>query len=319
MSLCLQTEAHDGSAILPAEAGTGVGTRRLGHPKRGVTVFPHLSTTARAVSFYLMALAMCVTLSLTLPSGRAAAILAMLTPVLAVLIMQLVVTRDGWRRTGWASLGLGRLGARVWPIAVALPLAILVVSESVVRLAGLTSWHLPSATDGLVELANLPIMIFFVLGEEIGWRGYLGPLLASDGRRAPHLRTGLLHGIWHLPLVFLTTDGYLTDGNRWIIVPVFLAVMTCAGQFYGWLRQATGSVYPAVLTHYAFNTGLSFAGYIAFTTKPDAVAELGREAGVATLVLIAATALWVSTWRSTAPAVTTPVEQVGADNLVRSR
>jgi hypothetical protein len=118
-----------------------------------------------------------------------------------------------------------------------------------VRLTGLTSWHLPSGMDSLGMVVDVPVMLVFVLFEEIGWRGYLGPLLAADGRRAPHLRTGLLHGIWHLPLVFLATDGYLTEGNRWIIVPIFLADFTCAGQLYGWLRQVSGSVYPAVLTH----------------------------------------------------------------------
>jgi membrane protease YdiL (CAAX protease family) len=269
-------------------------------------VFPHLSSTARALTYYLLALGMCAGLAIVVPNGETAAVLAMLTPVLSVVIMQLVVTRDGWRRAGWRSLGLGRLGARFWPVAVALPLAILFVSEAVVRLTGLTAWQLPSAVDNLGIVTDLPFMLFFVLAEEIGWRGYLGPLLASDGRRAPHLRTGLLHGLWHLPLVFLATDAYLTDGNRWIIVPVFLAVFSCAGQIYGWLRQVSGSVYPAVLTHVAFNTGLAFVVVAATTTRPDAVAVLGREAGIATLVVIAAVAVWASTWRTGTDSVRYP-------------
>jgi membrane protease YdiL (CAAX protease family) len=279
-------------------------------------VFPHLSNTARAVTFYLLALGMCVVLALTWPNGEAAAVLAMLTPVLSVLIMQLVVTRDGWRRSGWASLGLGRLGTRVWAIAVVLPLGILLVSESVVRLTGLTSWHPLTGTDGLMVLTDLPFLLVFVLFEEIGWRGYLGPLLAADGRRAAHLRTGLLHGIWHLPLVFLATDGYLTEGNRWIVVPVFLGVLTCAGQFYGWLRDVTGSVYPAVLAHAAFNMGLGVAVLGTGTTHPDAVATLGREAGLATLVLVAATALWVTTWHTRVPAE--PVSGAGVAEISRT-
>jgi CAAX protease family protein len=260
-------------------------------------VFPHLSNTARAVTFYLMALVMCAALALTMANGEAAAVFAMLTPTLSVLIMQLVVTRDGWRRSGWASLGLGRLGARVWGIAVGLPLGILLVSESVVRLTGLTAWHRPAGADTLMTLSDLPFLLIFCLLEEIGWRGYLGPLLAADGRRAPHLRTGLLHGIWHLPLVFLATDSYLTEGNRWIIVPIFLAVLTAAGQIYGWLREVSGSVYPAVLAHCAFNMGLAYAVLCTTSSNPGAVAALGREAGIATLVVVAAAAVWVSTWR----------------------
>ncbi len=261
-------------------------------------MFRTLSTTARAVTFYLLALGMCCLLALLVPDGEDAAAFAMLTPTASVLIMQLVVTRDGWHRRGWASLGLGRLGLRVWGLAVGLPLAVLFVSESVVRLTGLTGWHLPSGADSRSTLTNLPIVLLFVLFEEIGWRGYLGPLLAAGGRRAPHLRTGLLHGIWHLPLVFLATGAYLTDGNRWIIVPVFLAVLTGAGQVYGRMREVSGSVYPAVLTHSAFNLGLGFAAFCTVTTRPDAVAEVGREAGIATLVVVAAAALWITTWRT---------------------
>jgi uncharacterized protein len=259
-------------------------------------VFRTLSTTARATTFYLLALGMCIVLAITWPNGEAAAVLAMLTPVLAVLIMQLVVTRDGWRRGGWSSLGLGRLGARCWGVAVALPLVVLIVSEALVRLTGLTTWHLPPAWAGLDVVLMLPVMIFFVLGEEIGWRGYLGPLLSASGRtRAAHLLTGLLHGIWHLPLVFLATDSYLTEGNLWIIVPIFLAVLTCAGQFYGWLRDSTGSVYPAVLAHVAFNSGLGLVVASTATANPDAVAALGREAGIVTLVVLVAAVLWVTT------------------------
>ena len=40
-----------------------------------------------------------------------------ITPVLATLIMPLVVTREGYSRKGWKSLGLHRLGLRMWPIA----------------------------------------------------------------------------------------------------------------------------------------------------------------------------------------------------------
>jgi membrane protease YdiL (CAAX protease family) len=261
-------------------------------------VFPHLSNTARAVTYYLMALVMCAAFALFWPNGEFAAVLAMLTPALSVLIMQLVVTRDGWRRSGWAKLGLGRLGLKVWGMAVALPLAIVLASEAVVRLTGLTTWHALSSTDLGYVVGDLPFLLVFVLFEEIGWRGYLGPLLAADGRRAPQLRTGLLHGIWHLPLVFLATGSYLTEGNLWIIVPIFLAVLTCAGQIYGWLREVSGSVYPAVLMHAAFNMALGIAVYGTATTNPDTVAALGREAGIVTLVLVAGVALWISTRRA---------------------
>jgi membrane protease YdiL (CAAX protease family) len=122
--------------------------------------------------------------------------------------------------------------------------------------------------------------------------------------RAPQLQVGLLHGIWHLPLVFLATDGYLTEGNRWIIVPLFLAVFTASGPVYGWLRRTTGSVYPAVLAHASFNWVLGVVSYTVVTADPDTVAAIGREAGIATLVALVAAAVWLTT--RPAPAATAP-------------
>ena len=40
------------------------------------------------------------------------------TPALATVIMLLVVTREGYTTEGWRSLGLDRLGLRVWPISL---------------------------------------------------------------------------------------------------------------------------------------------------------------------------------------------------------
>jgi membrane protease YdiL (CAAX protease family) len=259
-------------------------------------MFPDLSSTARAVTYYLLALGLCAALALLIPDGQAASVLAMLTPTMSVLLMQLVVTRDGWHRGGWTSLGLSRLGRNLWPVAVALPLGVLVLSESAVLLTGLTSWHLPSVLDATDLMVEVPVTLVFVLFEEIGWRGYLSPLLAGTNRRPPHLITGLLHGIWHLPIVFLAGNAYLTEGNRWIIVPVFLAVLTCTGPIYGWTRQVSGSIYPAVILHATFDAGLSLIAVTVTTAHPDAVATLGREAGILTLVVVAAAAAWVSTW-----------------------
>ena len=265
-------------------------------------MFATLFTTARAVTYYLLALVGCAGLALTVPDGHAASVLAMLTPLAAVLLMQLVVTRDGWRRGGWTSLGLGRLGVRVWGIALGLPVAVLAGSEALVRLTGLTSWHLPTAFDGLVLATDLPVLVGFCLLEEIGWRGYLTPLMVASGRRAPHVLTGLLHGIWHLPLVFLTAGGYLADGDRWVVVPVFLGVFAVSGPVYGWLRVATGSVWPAVLAHASFNWALGGIALVVTTDQPDAVAAVGREAGIVTLVLLTGAALWLTARDRAVPA-----------------
>jgi len=211
-----------------------------------------MSPKAKATTFYLITVGLCSAVALALRSqGQLAAVIAMLTPAVAVLLMQLVVTRDGYRRSGWSGLGVTRRpGVRLATAALVLPLGILGVSEAVLVASGLTDVHLPGL-PGPLDLADLLISLVvvgaFVFAEEVGWRGYLLPLLVADGRPAPGARVGLLHGIFHLPIVFLASDAYLTEGSRWITVPVFLGVLTASGPIYAWLRQASGSVWPAVM------------------------------------------------------------------------
>jgi uncharacterized protein len=89
------------------------------------------------------------------------------------------------------------------------------------------------------------IIIFAVvfLGEEIGWRGYLLFRVAelTSGRRAA-LVTGVFHGIFHLPLLLLTTTTYQGEGKRWIVIPMVMVTLTLAGVWYGWLRLWSGSI-----------------------------------------------------------------------------
>src|SRR5437763_17060519 len=89
------------------------------------------------------------------------------------------------------------------------------------------------------------------MGEELGWRGYLLPKLASAfGNGRGMLLTGFLHGLFHMPIIFLTLY-YHADGNRWIIVPMFLLAVPVGVLLFGSLRLSTGSVWPASLAHSA--------------------------------------------------------------------
>src|ERR671912_2556377 len=100
-----------------------------------------------------------------------------ITPAVAALIMLLVVTRDGYTKEGWKSLGLHRLGLNVWWIAFGVTLLIYVGATAVVWATPLASFVLPE--DGVLGPIST-FLIFFVvqtltysLFEEIGMRGYL--------------------------------------------------------------------------------------------------------------------------------------------------
>ena len=224
-------------------------------------MFRTLSPLRSAAAFYLLAFAMVVVVALT--GGTTAA--AMLTPAVATVVILLLITRQGWTRPGWASLGLHRLGLRTWPVAIGLPLLIVAVGAALVVATDAASWQSPGQATNYPAwtlpaflLANIAYASITVsLSEEIGWRGYLLPRLTTLGVRRALLLSGLLHGIWHLPVMLLTSL-YHPVGSRLVVVPMFLLAATALGVFYGWLRLRTDSVWPAVLAHSAHNVGVAW-------------------------------------------------------------
>jgi hypothetical protein len=80
-------------------------------------MFKTLTDTSKAAIFTALVLILAVAAALAINTlGLASSEFVWgavwsITPVLATLIMLLVVTRDGYSRSGWQSLGLGRLGS----------------------------------------------------------------------------------------------------------------------------------------------------------------------------------------------------------------
>jgi uncharacterized protein len=253
-------------------------------------VLRSLTEVQKGATFYLITLGMAVLVALFGPTGTdAIQILNMLTVTAGVLLMLLVITPDGYHKAGWAQLGLHRAGFRYWPLALLAPAAVLVASYGAATVVGTVTWQFEP--DAAINLAiNIVIISFFAFFEEIGWRGYLLPKLsASYPKLAPAL-VGFLHGVWHLPLMLLTT-AYNPAGNRLIVVPLFLAVLTVAGILYGYLRNASGSLWPVVIAHGTFNAVLGMLAGAAVAANTNTAAYLTGETGVFTLL-----ALVILTW-----------------------
>jgi len=94
-----------------------------------------------------------------------------------------------------------------------------------------------------------------LLGEELGWRGYMNQkmelLLGTVGTC---LVGGIVWGLWHFPM---DISGYL-DGNGTFSEVLFstfgrLAMLTCFGAFLMWLTKKTNSVFPSVIAHFMYN------------------------------------------------------------------
>src|SRR5215203_1161888 len=191
-------------------------------------MFTKLTDTSKAAIFSVLVLCLSVGAALLirfleLPPGLAFWTLWSITPTVAALIMLLVVTRDGYTKEGWKSLGLHRLGLNVWWIAFGVTLLVTVAASAVVWATPLASFVVPE--DGIID-ALIQFLIFvglftltFSLGEEIGIRGYLQPRLMSFGRTRALLLVGLLWATWYQVLIFLTPVDF-PMGNLLLFFPL---------------------------------------------------------------------------------------------------
>lgn len=270
-------------------------------------MFSHLSNLKKASLFFGLAmaftLAVVLIFRLVLPQSEMVILVHMLTPLLATLIMVFVITRDRVGGNSRLPLGLSRSGREAWGLALLLPLPILAVSYGLAWASGMAVFTAPAESgwipDLLINLViNFLIITLFVVSEEIGFRGYLMPRLQELGDKQAIILSGFLHGVWHLPLILLTPF-YLAEGNRLLTVPLFLLLLTAAGAIYGTLRLATGSLWPGVILHGAFNVFLGLFTTLTVMRSPFAIYMIG-ESGVLTLVLTSAVAFWlVQRWTVT--------------------
>jgi uncharacterized protein len=239
-------------------------------------VFTKLTDTHKGATFTVLLLFLAMAAALIIRGlGLASNDLAWasvwsVTPTLATVVMLLVVTRDGYSRDGWRSLGLSGLGLNVWWIAFFGTLLITAAASAAVWATPLASVTAPAGgMVGIVVGFLIQVVILalsFSLAEEIGIRGYLLPRLLPLGRDRALLLTGLVWATWHMPLIFLTS--ILPMGNMLISVPLFYGTIVAASYFYGYLRTYSGSLWPASIAHAVHNSVWGVLAAMTVTSSP---------------------------------------------------
>jgi membrane protease YdiL (CAAX protease family) len=151
--------------------------------------------------------------------------------------------------------------------------------------AGRLDVHLEDATPDWANnlLVSLVIGTVIIVGEEIGWRGYLLPRFQQlTSKRRAAVVTGFAHGCFHLPLILLATT-YDTGSAKWFAAPMAVAVITAGGVFYAWIWDRSKTVWPVAIAHNVVNTvfDLGAAGVVA--TAGWNLAYVAGETGFATL------------------------------------
>jgi membrane protease YdiL (CAAX protease family) len=133
------------------------------------------------------------------------------------------------------------------------------------------------------------------LGEEVGWRGFLWPMLRQRfGFWTASLIVGAIWWLYHVPLVLLGWYGTLSA------LPAFTLAIAGFVVFVGVLTDRSRSLWPSVLAHAAWNAlvATSFAVAIdssavpAFTANAFALGEFGWPAAATMALLGGAFALW---------------------------
>ena len=126
-------------------------------------------------------------------------------------------------------------------------------------------------------------------GEEIGWRGYMLTRLIDAGLPKPILISGLIWGFWHVPLIL--GGVYLVGPPPLLAAALWMVTATAFSFVFARLRLATGSVWPAITLHSAWNAVIQTA-FDPASTSAGAELWIGESGILVALTMIVAAVLF---------------------------
>ncbi len=193
----------------------------------------------------------------------------MWTPCLSSIVTRLVL-REGFadvsfRLGGWA-------GARAIGVSLLYPIVVGLIGYGIAWAAGLVTFEPPAIFVALEDQSPFVRFLAFLgatgtvgvlfsavtaAGEEIGWRGYMLTRLVDAGVPRPVLVCSLVWFLWHTPLII---SGQYSPGEvLWLSLLVFFVQITAASYVMAHHRFSTGSVWPAIVLHSAWNSNIQGA------------------------------------------------------------
>ncbi len=252
-------------------------------------------------------------------------LMLMYTPTVASIIARLAL-HEGFRDVSFR-FG-GKAGRSAALLAWLFPLWVGCIAYGIAWTTRLAQFQAPIPHASRLFVAN-PAGNFFLLllltatvgtvldclaavGEEIGWRGYMLTRLIDAGVPKPVLVSGLIWAAFHIPLIL--SGQYAAGAHPRISALLFVAQIVASGYIAAYVRLQSGSVWPAVLGHGAWNAIIQGAFDPSTVGKPLAVGESGYI--VAAVGLLTVAWLW-STIRW--PMLRSPGEPINGGSSSRAK
>ncbi|MEC0226197.1 type II CAAX endopeptidase family protein [Paenibacillus alba] len=157
----------------------------------------------------------------------------------------------------------GRRTLKALPFILLFPVVIGLVAYGIAWITGLVQYVTPDTflkAPAIVIFVGLLLMQMVVgtiigligsVGEELGWRGYMLTRLIDARVPYPMLISGIIWGLWHLPLMIV--GNYYSGPYLALSIFLFMISVTSFGYIIGRLRLTTGSIWPAFLLHASWN------------------------------------------------------------------
>jgi uncharacterized protein len=217
---------------------------------------------------------------------------ALMWSVAAASVICRLVWREGFRDVSFRFGGVRTLGFVA--AAVAFPVAVGLVAYGLGWATGLAAYVAPPggfpARLLLAATVTTVLACLSAAGEEIGWRGYMLTRLIEGGIPCPVLVSGVIWGLWHWPLIL--TGFYLAGGQQSMVVTLagFMVTVTAIAFVLARFRLQTGSIWPAIVLHGAWNSVIQTA-FDPAAAGPGAHLWLGESGILVALTLLVAAVL----------------------------
>jgi membrane protease YdiL (CAAX protease family) len=131
-------------------------------------------------------------------------------------------------------------------------------------------------------------------GEEIGWRGFLVPVLAQRlSFTGVALLSGMIWAFWHSPLILFGT--YRSSAPKWVAILCFTLMIVATGAMAAWLRLKTNSVWPAAMLHACHNAVVQWL-FDSMTVETGRAAWFAGEFGI--VLAVTSMLLAIPLWRN---------------------